>query len=77
MKETINIPQNIKDNISQTGYEIVDIHPHGKVYILKLKRVVNMLWDAKDFDMFPWVVENGGINRVNDTLTEFKLKIKF
>ncbi len=75
--DNIEIPQYIKDDISKTGYEVLDIHTHGKFYILKLKQNINMNWDAKDFDRFSWVIGNGGINRVNDTKNEFKLKVKF
>ena len=75
--ENIEVPQYIKDDIDKTGYQIISVYPHGNLYILKLKQVINMLWDAKDFDRFPWVIDNGGINRVNDTKKEFKLKVKF
>jgi len=75
--ENIEIPQYIKDDISKTGYEILDIHTHGMFYIMKIKQTINMDWDAKDFDRFPWVVGNGGINRVNDNQKEFKLKVEF
>jgi hypothetical protein len=75
--ENIEVPQYIKDDINKTGYEIIGVHPHGNLYILKLKQVINMAWDAKDFDRFSWVIDNGGMNRVNDTDKEFKLKVKF
>jgi hypothetical protein len=75
--DNIEIPQYIKDDISKTGYEILDVYTHGKFYILKLKQNINMNWNVKDFDRFSWVIDNGGINRVNDTKNEFKLKVKF
>lgn len=67
------LPQNIVDDIEKTGYSIVNLHPHGKYYILKLRLNRYMNYDPKDFSRFDWVADK---NIQNDNSNSgIKLKI--
>jgi hypothetical protein len=72
--ENIVIPENIINDVSNTGYIIDKIHKHGKYYILTLSFSINMNWDPKDFSRFKWVVAN---SEYNNNLKKFKLRITF
>ena len=71
MEKTI-IPENIVNDIANTGYSIENIHVHGKFFIIKLEKVKDMNWSTKDFSRFKWVVSGQSFNEKT-----FKLKITF
>ncbi len=72
--ESEDLPKSIIEDIKKTGYSVVGLHKHGKVYILKLKNENVGIWDPKDFSRFSWVVDN---HSSNNNLKEISLKIKF
>ena len=68
------LPSNIIDDLKNTGYDVISIHPHGKLHIMKLKKHIDVNFDPKDFSRFSWVVDN---NHVNFNNKEFSIKVKF